>query len=136
MTPENFRDYKPEIGRYVEADPIGIDNGRNHLFVYVGNNPVNWVDPEGESGAIVGGAFAVLVGGIMCHCTLKCEEQCTDLYPEVPNDPIRDQRNRIKRNRCFWDCMQYCASFGAFGTDPLSGAASAAGEALACDECE
>ncbi len=44
-----YRDYKPEIGRYLEADPIGIDNGRNHLFVYVGNNPVNFVDPEGLS---------------------------------------------------------------------------------------
>jgi RHS repeat-associated protein len=42
-----FRDYKPEIGRYVEADPIGIDRGRNHLYVYVKNNPIKYTDKKG-----------------------------------------------------------------------------------------
>jgi RHS repeat-associated protein len=41
------RDYEPRVGRYIEADPIGILSGENHLFVYVGNNPVNWIDPFG-----------------------------------------------------------------------------------------
>jgi RHS repeat-associated protein len=42
-----FRDYKPEIGRYVEVDPIGIQRGKNHLYVYVQNNPVKFNDPLG-----------------------------------------------------------------------------------------
>jgi RHS repeat-associated protein len=42
-----FRDYNPVIGRYVEADPIGIKRGENHLFVYVGDNPVNSIDSFG-----------------------------------------------------------------------------------------
>ena len=41
-----FRDYNPVIGRYVEADPVGLAGGL-HLYVYVGNGPVNWVDPWG-----------------------------------------------------------------------------------------
>ena len=41
------RDYNPMIGRYVEADPVGIKRGKNHLFVYVGNNPVKRKDPLG-----------------------------------------------------------------------------------------
>jgi RHS repeat-associated protein len=45
-----FRDYKPEIGRYIEADPIGIDRGRNHLYVYVKNSPLNRIDPLGLIG--------------------------------------------------------------------------------------
>ena len=41
------RDYNSVIGRYIEADPIGIASGRNHLFSYVGNNPIRSVDPSG-----------------------------------------------------------------------------------------
>jgi len=40
------RDYKPEIGRYIERDPIGIEGGLN-LYTYVLNNPVNFDDPLG-----------------------------------------------------------------------------------------
>ncbi|HDL00632.1 MAG TPA: hypothetical protein ENH23_00165, partial [candidate division Zixibacteria bacterium] len=42
-----FRDYNPVIGRYVESDPIGIKQGMNHLYLYVGNNPVNFADAYG-----------------------------------------------------------------------------------------
>jgi len=40
------RYYQPDIGRYLRADPIGIEGGIN-LFAYVQNNPANWVDPLG-----------------------------------------------------------------------------------------
>jgi RHS repeat-associated protein len=40
------RYYDPTIGRYLRADPIGLDAGIN-LFLYVRNNPVNWIDPWG-----------------------------------------------------------------------------------------
>ena len=41
-----LRTYDPRIGKFISEDPIGIDGGIN-LFVYVGNNPVNFVDPWG-----------------------------------------------------------------------------------------
>lgn len=40
------RYYDPEIGQYIEPDPIGIDGGVN-LYTYANNNPLKFVDPEG-----------------------------------------------------------------------------------------
>ncbi len=42
-----YRDYNPTIGRYIESDPIGIRRGKNHLYVYVANNPAKFTDPWG-----------------------------------------------------------------------------------------
>lgn len=38
-----FRDYNPAIGRYIEADPVGLRGGLN-LFGYTQNNPVRKKD--------------------------------------------------------------------------------------------
>ena len=40
------RDYNPSIGRWLSKDPIRFDGGWN-FYVYVGNDPVNKIDPLG-----------------------------------------------------------------------------------------
>ncbi len=40
------RFYDPSTGRYISADPIGLDGGMN-LYAYVEGDPVNFIDPEG-----------------------------------------------------------------------------------------
>ena len=40
------RMYKPEIGRFLQPDPIGYAAGMN-IYTYCGNNPTNWIDPSG-----------------------------------------------------------------------------------------
>jgi RHS repeat-associated protein len=41
-----FRAYDPNLGRWLSRDPIG-ENGGLNLYGYVGNNPVNLLDPLG-----------------------------------------------------------------------------------------
>ncbi|MGA0602432.1 RHS repeat domain-containing protein [Caulobacter sp. KR2-114] len=40
------RDYDPSIGRYVQADPLGIEAGQNP-FAYAYDQPLTYSDPEG-----------------------------------------------------------------------------------------
>jgi len=56
------RDYDPETGSFTRKDPRRFGGGEN-LYAYAGGDPINFVDPDGESvvGALVGG----LEGGVI-----------------------------------------------------------------------
>ncbi|NVN93514.1 MAG: RHS repeat-associated core domain-containing protein [Desulfuromonadales bacterium] len=72
-----FRDYNPNIGRYVEADPIGIKSGENHLYGYVENNPIKYIDPNGLDAP---GCDSV-PGACETPCVLECcadHDKCYD----------------------------------------------------------
>jgi RHS repeat-associated protein len=40
------RHYSPQLGRFVQPDPIGYEGGLN-LYAYVNNDPLNFTDPMG-----------------------------------------------------------------------------------------
>ena len=59
------RDYAPTTGRWTAKDPLGFGGGDANLYAYVGNEPVNRVDPTGLYvtqivAGVLGGSFSVL----------------------------------------------------------------------------
>lgn len=47
LTRFGARDFDPKIGRWISKDPIRFLGGDPNLYVYVGNSPVNSIDPTG-----------------------------------------------------------------------------------------
>jgi RHS repeat-associated protein len=44
-----MRDYDPSLGRYIEADPLGVEAGQN-VYAYVHGDPLGGVDVQGLAG--------------------------------------------------------------------------------------
>jgi uncharacterized protein RhaS with RHS repeats len=95
------RFYDPDTGRYISADPIGLDGGIN-LYTYADGNPVNWIDPTGEyvqaiPVLIIGFGIAIAMHNSGTHVPdndwpledngEKCKNSgsCKTEHPELPS---------------------------------------------------
>lgn len=78
------REYSPEWGRFIQNDPLRFVDGPN-MYAYVGNDPVNRVDPTGRS-------FRNNCGGSIPGTCLQAAQQTetTMLYPRDGSRNMND----------------------------------------------
>jgi RHS repeat-associated protein len=75
--------YSPDLGRFLEPDPIGLAGWDVNLYRYVGNGPVDSIDPTGEFwGLVVGGGAVLTLGrfGIAWYYDARSAVAAADAY--------------------------------------------------------
>ena len=80
----NFhRDYRPNAGRYLQGDPIGVRGGDN-IFSYANDSPYLFIDPKGLSvtwsGSITGLGATFGMGGYLGRFSLESKCKCNKKY--------------------------------------------------------
>ena len=59
-----IREYDPQVGRWLQKDPIGFGGGSTNLYGYVVNDPVNFVDPSGKNPVLIAIGVTGFIGGV------------------------------------------------------------------------
>jgi RHS repeat-associated protein len=104
LTRFGVRDYDAKIGRWVSKDPIRFYGADANIYVYVGNDPQNWLDSSGldpsflsvlglgvatAGGAVLAVGSAPLVG--------RGSPACRGHYDYLRYDIRRKKRKRYSR---------------------------------------
>jgi RHS repeat-associated protein len=89
------RDYDPSVGRWTAKDPILFSGGQANLYVYVGNNPVGFVDPSGlftihwGGSASIGSSLASIVATAFGYTLPTTAGGSAGRFIDVSSDGIR-----------------------------------------------
>lgn len=109
------RDYNPRAGRWVSKDPLLFGGGESNLYVYVGNDPIQFVDPDGR---VAIGRLLARFGSAPVWLGFGLGATFSALIPGPTRDALLDfrfqhdemQRRNIIGSDKYYHCMANCRS--------------------------
>lgn len=98
-----LRVYEPQIGRWINRDPIGELGGLN-LYGYVDNSPIDSIDPDGTSSFVCFALFILLILVILCACSKRKSDTPTTQPPPPPppQDGVRQPLSPGPRGKPYY----------------------------------
>ncbi len=76
------REYHPTLGRWVQRDPMGYDDGMN-LYQYVSSSPASTVDPMGLGSKALEECIARCAPSMWWEATRACIEACRKKFAHL-----------------------------------------------------
>ncbi len=99
--------FDPNLGRWMQNDPIGFDGGDVNLYGYEGENPINLLDPSGLQAVQVGPEPRIIEEGI---------GEPPDYRKMLPPSVVRSENKKVYKNTApRWDQV----NFGVRSGQPL-----------------
>ena len=100
------RFYSADLGRFLQPDPIGFDAGDINLYRYVGNNPINEIDPFGLSGWFniytdSSGTQADAIEPTGTHSWISFQDDSKGVYTTYGTFPVKGLQENKEIGRFF-----------------------------------